>query len=93
MSLDYTIVHRNSKDYIRVNDLDVKFINKNLLINLHSKSLNPTMNRLLNQLLNANWISLLHDMRSELMSYGAIIFMPLLRAIGDNIALQDVIQF
>lgn len=85
VNMDSNIIPRNGKHYLKVRNVKVKVLDINYSVDLHSKSLSPFVNGIVNNVM--NYFVILH---SDFENYAACVMSSLVELIFDKLAIEDV---
>ena len=90
--MDCDIIQKDGKDYVKVKSVQLHLKVSNLSMDFKSKSLNPTINKIANKVINANWKLLKAEIDNDLEKYISDVIKSIIVPITDKIAIQDLLK-
>lgn len=88
--MTHNVIQRNEKDYLQVESLKIKFLNENLMMDLHSKSLSLLTNGLVDRAMNADWRCVMKEIERDFEIFGAKLIRSIVELIVDQVAFQHI---
>lgn len=86
------VVERSGKTYLEVKAVNAKLNIRSLITHLHSKSLSPIINGLINKAINTKWRSIHEDVQARLEEYMGKIMQSIISSLVDMTAPQDLFE-
>lgn len=89
VTLRNKVVHRNRRTYLQLQAVETKVEVGNLITELRSSTLSPSMTNSINKKINANWRDLLPKVEPKIEAYSDGIMKSIMSPILDTTAIED----
>lgn len=90
--MDCDIIQRDGKDYVKVKSVQLHLNVSKFSMDFKSKSVHPTINNIVNKVINAHWKLLKAEIDNDLERYIGDVIKSIIVPITDKISIQDLLH-